>query len=370
MSGETLLATKHLFFEDPEKIAHELWHQAEEGATLALILYPNGWAQPNQPPERLVFSKDYSEVSISLSAERGTKRVSFERAVREIATAQLLMRRAVVFALAVQRLMRERKFSSEEEAVLAYSHWEHGYNWPDEDIPPQERSRIEIWASDRLRFYRRGWKVIQTIQDQDFLSEVIKAPPDVSAWILKPPSELGIQWPPAPQKDSLSFQTSLEEWLAVPPLEIVQTLAEVAQRKRCVTLILTMTGNPVAGLDFHRDGPVIGFYDIGGCWKRDNWMENRDGIADFLADEKLTLRRAVVRAATVWHLVKDRGLSLKEVARLIALAEYGFSQLYDVPEVGRYLIREATDQHLVILQDGMCVLETWGQNSSAASRPA
>jgi hypothetical protein len=370
MSSGILLATKHLFFEDPEKIVRELWHQAKEGATPALILYPNGWAQPNQPSERLVFSKDYSEVSISLSAEGSAERVSFERAVREIATAQLLMRRDAVFALAVQRLMHERGLSSEEEAVLACSHWEHGYNWPDEDIPPQERSRIEIWASDHLWFYHRGWEVIQALQDQDFLSEVIKAPPDVSAWILQPPSELGIQWPSAPRKDSLSFQTSLEEWLAVPPLEIVQTLAEAAQREKCVTLILTMTGNPVAGLDFHRDGSVIGFYDMGGYWKKDNWRENGDGIADFLAEEKLTLRRAVVRAAAVQHLVKDRGLSLKEVARLIALAEYGFSQLYDVPEAGRHLIREATDQHLVILQDGMYVLETWEQDSSATPRSA
>jgi len=369
MLGEISLASKDLFAEDPEKIVREFWLQAEKGAALALILYPKGWTQPDQSPERLVFSKDYSEVSISLSAEGHVEKVSFEMAVRRVATAQLLMRRAAGFALAIKRLKQERGFSSEGEAVLACSHWEHGYSWPDKNIPPQEGSRIEIWANDHLWFYHRGQEVLQAIQDQDFLSEVIQAPPDVSAWILRPPGELGIRWPPAP-RDSLSFQTSLDEWLAVPPLEIVRALAEAAQREKCVTLILTMAGSPVAGLDFHRDGSVIGFYDMGGYWKKDNWRENGDGIADLLAEEKLALRRAVVRAVAFRHLVKDRGLSLKEVARLIALAEYGFSWLYDVPEAGRYLIREAADQHLAILQEGMCVLEAWEQDSSAASRPA
>jgi hypothetical protein len=355
MSGEILLATKHLFAEDPEEVVRKFWHQAEAGATLALILYPEGWASSDRPPERLVFSKDYSKVSISLSAEGGVEQVSFERAVRRVATAQLLMRRAAGFALAIQRLKQERGVSSEGEAVLACSHWEHGYSWPDENIPPQERSRIEIWANDHLWLYHRGQEVLQ---DQGFLSEAIQAPPGVSAWILKPPGELGIRWPPAPRKDSLSFQTSLDEWLDVPPSEIVRALAEAAQREKRVTLILTMAGDPVAGLDFHQDGSVIGFYDAGGYWKKDNWRENGNGIADFLAEEKLALRRAVVRAAAFQHLVKGR--SLKEAARLIALAEYGFAWLYDVPEAGRFLIQDATNRHLEILRDGMCVLEAWG----------
>jgi hypothetical protein len=369
MLGELSLASKDLFAEDPEKVVREFWHQAEKEATPALILYPKGWAQPNQSPERLVFSKEYSEVSISLSAEGRVEKVSFEMAIRMVATAQLLMRRAAVFALEVQRLALERGFSSEDEAVLACSHWAHGYNWPDKSVPPQEGSRIEIWANDHLWFYHRGQEVLQALQDQDFLSKAIQAPSGVSAWILKPPDELGIQWPPAPRKDSLSFLTNLDKWLAVPPLEIVQTLVEAAQREKCVTLILNMAGNPVAGLDFHRDGSVIGFYDMGGYWKKDNWRENGDGIADLLAEEKLALRRAVVRAAAIRHLVKDRGLSLKKVALLIALAEYGFSWLYDVPRAGRFLIREAADQHLAILQDGMYVLEAWERGSSAASRP-
>jgi hypothetical protein len=358
MSGEILLATKPLFSEDPKEIVGEFWRQAEAGATIALILYPEGWASPDQPPDRLVFSKDYSEASISLSAGGRVEKVSFEMAVRRVATAQLLMRRAAGFALAIQRLKQERGFPSEEEAVLACSRWEHGYSWPDENIPPQERSRIEIWANDHLWLYHRGWKVLQAVQDQCFLSEAIQAPLGVSAWILKPPGELGIRWPPAPRKDSLSFQTSLDEWLDVPPSEIVQALAEAAQQKKCVTLILTMAGDPVAGLDFHQDGSVIGFYDAGGYWKKDNWRENGDGIADFLAEEKLILRRAVVRAAAFWHLVEGR--SLKEAACLIALAEYGFAWLYDVPEAGRFLIQDATDRHLEILRDGMCVLEAWG----------
>jgi hypothetical protein len=368
MSGGILLATKDLFADDPEKVVGEFWCRAEAGVALALILYPDGWASPDQPSKRLVFSKDDSEVSISLSAEGSVEKVSFEMAVRMVATAQLLMRRAAGFALAIQRLKEERGFSSEDEAVLVCSHWEHGYDRPDKSIPPQERSRIEIWANDHLWFYHRGQEVLQAIRDQGFLSEAIQAPPGVSAWILKPPGELGIRWPPAPRKDSLSSQTSLAEWLAVPPLEIVQALAGAARREKRVTLILTMARNPVAGLDFHQDGSVIGFYDAGGRWKSDSWKENEAGIADFLAEEKLILRRAVVRAAAFRHLVEGHGL--KKAARLIALAEYGFAWLYDVPEAGRFLIRDATDRHLKILRDGMCVLEAWGQVPSAASRPA
>jgi hypothetical protein len=359
MSGEIFLATKHLFSEDPEKIVGGFWCQAEEGVSLSLILYPEGWAQPGQPPDRLAFSKG----SIWLSEDGVDREVSFERAVSRVATAQLLMRRAVIFALAVQRLTRERGLSSEEEAVLAYSFWEHGYDWPDESIPPQERSRIEIWANDHLWFYHRGQEVLRAVQDPGFLSEVIQAPPGVSAWILKPPDELGIRWPPAPQKDSLPFQTSLAEWLAVPSSEIVQTLAEAAQQKGRVTLILTVAGDPVAGLDFHQDGRLIGFYDAGGNWKKDSWRENEAGIADFLAEEKLILRRAVVRAAAFRHLVEGHGL--KDAALLLALAEYGFAWLYDVPEKGRFLIRDAASRHLKILQAGMRVLEAWGLATSA-----
>jgi hypothetical protein len=359
MSSEILLATKYLFAEDPEEVVSEFWRQAEAGATLALILYPKGWTQPDLPPERLAFSKG----SIWLSEDGVDREVSFERAVSRVATAQLLMRRAAGFAMAIQRLTRERGFPSEEEAVLACSHWEHGYGWPDEGIPPQERSRIEIWANDHLWFYHRGQEVLQAIQDPDFLSEAIQAPPGVSAWILKPPGELGVQWPPAPRKDSLSFQTSLAEWLAVSPSEIVRTLAEAAWQKGRVTLILTVVGDPVAGLDFHQDGRLVGFYDASGHWKSDSWKENQAGIADFLAEEKLILRRAVVRAAAFQHLVKVHGL--EKAALLLALAEYGFAWLYNVPEKGRFLIRDAESRHLKILQTGMHVLKAWGLAPSA-----
>lgn len=359
MSGEILLATRHLFAGDPEKIVSEFWQQAKEGAPLSLILYPEGWAQPGLPPDRLAFS----EGSIWLSEDGVDREVSFERAVSRVATAQLLMRRAVVFALAVQRLMHERGLSSEKEAVLACSFWEHGYGWPDKSIPPQERSRIEIWANDHLWFYHRGQEVLQAIQDQKFLSGVIQAPPGVSAWVLKPPSELGIRWPPAPGKDSLPPQTSLAEWLAVSPSEIVRTLAEAAQQKGRAALILTVVGDPVAGLDFHQDGRLVGFYDAGGHWKSDSWKENEAGIADFLAEEKLILRRAVVRAAAFQHLVKVHGL--EKAALLLALAEYGFAWLHDVPEKGRFLIQDAKSRHLKILQTGMHVLRAWGLASGA-----
>jgi hypothetical protein len=344
-----------LFARDPEEIVREFRRQAEAGAALALILYPEGWASP----DRLVFFKDRSGVSISLSAEEGVEQVSFEEAARVVATAQLLMRRAAGFALAIQRLRRERGFSSEEEAVLACSRWEHGYSWPDERVPPQERSRIEIWANDHLWLCHRGQEVLQAVQDQGFLSEAIQAPPGVSAWILKPPGELGIRWPPAPREDSLSFRTGLDEWLDVPPSEIVRALAEAARRGKRVALILTMAGDPAAGLDFHQDGSVIGFCAEGGRWKKDNWRENGDGIADFLAEEKLALRRAVVRAAAFRRLVEGRGL--QEAARLIALAEYGFARLHDVPEAGRFLIRDAADRHLRILEAGTLVLGRWGE---------
>jgi hypothetical protein len=353
MSGEILLATKHLFAEDPEEVVREFWHQAEAGATLSLILYPEGWASPDRPPKRLVFSRDDSGVSISLSAEGSVKQVSFERAVRMVATAQLLMRRAAGFALAIQRLKQERGFPSEDEAVFACSHWEHGYDWPDKSIPPQERSRIETWANDHLWFYHRGQEVLRAVQDWDFLSKAIQAPPDVSAWILKPPGELGIRWPPAPQQ--VPDRTNLWEWLAVPPEEILRALAQAAARKKRVALILP--GEPVAGLELRADGLLRGFYAEGGSWKTDNWKDNEADVVRFLAEEKAILRRAVVRAAAFRRLVKGRGL--KMAAHLLALAEYGFAWLHDVPEAGRFLIQDAADRHLRILEVGTPVLGRW-----------
>jgi hypothetical protein len=70
MFGEILLAANDLFFEDPEKIVRELRRQAKEGATLSLILYPQGWAQP----DRLIFSRDSISRTYILLCEGGTKK--------------------------------------------------------------------------------------------------------------------------------------------------------------------------------------------------------------------------------------------------------------------------------------------------------
>jgi hypothetical protein len=351
MLSEISLATEPMFSRDPEEIVREFQSQAKQGAPLALVLYPYGRTPRDKSPKRMIFSEEYSEVSISTSAEGRTEKVSFGMAVCKVAEAQLLMRRAVGFALAIQRLKQEKGFSSEDEAVLACSRWEHGYSWPDKDIPDQEKSHIETLANELLWLCRCGQKALE---DQDVLSRAIQAPPGVSAWILNPPDELGIKWPPAPQGDSISSDTGLKEWLTVPPLEIVRALARGAQKEGCVTLVLNVSGNSIVGLDFRQDGSVIGFYDMGGCWKRDSWKENESGIADFLADEKLSLRRAVVRAASFRHLLSEHGLD--KAALLIALAEHGFAQLEDVPQACRPIIQRTKDLHVEILWNGMCVL--------------
>ncbi len=344
MSGEAFLVTKELFFGDPEKIVQEFWHKVDEGVTLTLVLYPEGWTQPGRSPDRLTFSKD----SILLHENGVKKRVPFEQAVSRVAVAQLLMRHAAVFAQAIQRLKREQGLTTEEEALLAWACWEHGYDRFDE-VPDSERKRIQIWAEDARDPLQRGKKVLSSVQE-----EALQVPSDVSAWILRPPSKMGLQWPPAPQE--VPDQTNLWEWLAVPPDEILRALAQAATQKKRVTLILP--GKPVAMLDFHADGRLRGSYDEGGSWKTDNWKENEAGVIHFLAEEKASLRRAVVRAVAFWHLVEDHGL--EGAAHLLALAEYGFSQLHDVPEAGRFLIQDATTRHLGILRNGMHVLEIGG----------
>jgi hypothetical protein len=187
MSGEILLAANDLFSEEPEKIVQELWHQAKKGVTLSLILYPQGWAQPGRPPDRLIFSKG----SILL-LERGVKkRVQFGRAVSRVAVAQLLMRHAAVFAQAIRRLEQERGLTA-EEATLAWACWEHGYGRL-EEASTLEQQRIQGWANDARVTLRQGMDVLSFVQEK-----ALQAPSDVSAWILRPPDEMGLRWPSAP----------------------------------------------------------------------------------------------------------------------------------------------------------------------------
>jgi len=339
MSGEILLAANDLFSEEPEKIVQELWHQAKKGVTLSLILYPQGWAQPGRPPDRLIFSKG----SILL-LERGVKkRVQFGRAVSRVAVAQLLMRHAAVFAQAIRRLEQERGLTA-EEATLAWACWEHGYGRL-EEASTLEQQRIQGWANDARVTLRQGMEVLSFVQEK-----ALQAPSDVSAWILRPPDEMGLRWPSAPQE--VPDRTNLWEWLAVPPEGILRALAQAAARKKRVTLILP--GKPVAGLEFHADGLLRGSYDEGGSWKADNWKDNEAEVIRFLAEEKAILRRAVVRAAAFRSLVRNIGLF--EAALLVALAEHGFVSLHDAPQAGIFLIQETADMHLRILEIGTLVL--------------
>jgi hypothetical protein len=343
MLGGLSLATEPLFLRDPEEIVREFQSQAQEGAPLTLVLFPEEWPPHDRPPERLTFSKD----SILLDEDGIKKRVSFEQAVSRVAVAQLLMRHAAVFARAIQRLKQERGLTT-EEALLSWACWEHGYD-RFEEVPDSERKRIQIWAEDARDPLQRGEKVLSSVQE-----EALQVPSDVSAWILRPPSKMGLQWPPAPQE--VPDQTNLWEWLAVPPDEILRALAQAATQKKRVTLILP--GKPVAMLDFHADGRLRGSYDEGGSWKTDNWKENEAGVIRFLAEEKAILRRAVVRAVAYQDLVKVHGL--EGAAHLLALAEYGFAELRDVPKAGRFLIQDAATRHLEILRNGMHVLEIGG----------
>jgi hypothetical protein len=354
MAGGVFLSTEALLLGDPEEVVRSFRLRAQEGGrskeALALFLYPQGWRDPS----RLIFSGD----SIRLLEKRGIGReISFERAVSLVAVAQLLMRHAAVFARAIRRLERERGLTT-EEALLAWACWEHGYGRL-EEAPALERARIQIWAKNARDPLQKGRKVLSFVQEKAF-----QGPPDVSAWILRPPNEMGLRWPSAPQE--VPDRTDLCEWLAVPSEEILMTLTQAAARKKRVTLILP--GKPVAGLEFHADGLLRGFYDEGGSWRTDNWKDSKDSVIRFLAEEKAILRRAVVHAVAFRDLVESRGL--KEAAHLAALAEYGFASLHDVPEAGRFLIQEATDRHLSILEIGTLVLERWREAPSAASRLA
>jgi hypothetical protein len=344
MLGEILLAANDLFFEDPEKIVRELRRQAKEGAALSLILYPQGWAQP----DRLIFSRDSISRTYILLCEGGTKkRVWLGPAVSCVASAQLLMRQAAVFALAIRRLEQERGLTA-EEATLAWVCWELGYGRL-EEASAMEQQRIQAWAKDARVTLQRGMEVLSFIQEK-----ALQAPLGVSAWILRPPDEIGLQWPPAPQQ--VPDQTNLWEWLAVPPEEILRALAQAAARKKRVALILP--GEPVAGLEFRADGLLRGFYrdfhDEGESWKIDNWKNNEAEVIRLIAAEKASLRRAVVRAAAFRGLVKRIGLF--DTALLIALAEHGFASSDDVPPAGIPIIQEARNRHLRLLEVGTLVL--------------
>jgi hypothetical protein len=350
MYGEIPLVSNDLFSKEPEKIVQELRRQAKEGVALSLILYPEGWARP----DRLIFFRDSMSRNCILLCERGAKkRVRFGVAVSQVALAQLLMRQAAVFALGIRRLEQERGLTA-KEAVLAWACWEHGYGRL-EEASASEQQRIQDWAKDAWDALQRGGEVLSFVQE-----EVFQAPPGVSAWILSPPDEIGLRWPSAPQE--VPDRTHLWEWLAVPPEEILKALAQAAARKGRVALILP-GGLFARRLEFRADGLLLGFYGEGDVdpeaesWKTDNWKDNEAEVIRLLAEEKATLRRAVVRAAAFRGLVKRVGLF--DAALMIALAEYGFASFYDDPLPDIPLIEKARNRHLDMLRTGKIVLERW-----------
>jgi hypothetical protein len=356
MFGEILLAANDLFFEDPEKIVRELRRQAKEGATLSLILYPEGWAQP----DRLIFSRDSISRTYILLCEGGAKkRVWLGPAVSCVASAQLLMRQAAVFALAIRRLEQERGLTA-EEATLAWACWELGYGRL-EEASAMEQQRIQAWAKNAQATLQRGMEVLSFVQEK-----ALQTPLDVSAWILRPPDEIGLQWPPPPQE--VPDQTNLWEWLVVPSEEILRALAQAAARKGRVALILP--GELFARrLEFRADGLLLGFYDKGEIdfydeaesWKTDNWKDNEAEVIRLIATEKAILRQAVVRAVAFRDLVKRIGLF--DTALLVALAEHGFASSDDVPSAGIPFIEKTRNIHLRILRNGTIVLERWRRAS-------
>jgi hypothetical protein len=350
------LATGSLLSGDPEGIVRGL-EQAGESGEITLFLYPEGWPYSDL---RLVFSKG----PILLRGESGfLGALAFRDAVRKVAEAQLLMRRAAVFAQAIQRLARERRLS-EEEALLTRVCWEFGYDSPDE-VPDGEEGWevLQYRAEGDRKLFRRGLEILPLIPEKS-----IQAPTGVSAWILDPPSEIGIQWAAAPQGDSLPDTTRLEEWLAVPPEEIVRALRRAASQKGRVTLIMADEKARVAKLFFHQDGRMFVYKNRSDCPDRPKpsppWpvgKKHRLYIVKWISDKKTALRRAVVRAVAFRQLVEGRGLL--EAACLIALAEYGFARLDDVPPAGRSLINKSANRHRAIIQTGMRVLEVLGQPS-------
>jgi hypothetical protein len=355
MSSGISLATPLLLSEDPEKIVRE-FDQAGKSEEIALFLYPEGWPDSNH---WLVSSKGSIRLVLGHSHLRWP--LTFEEAVRKVAEAQLLMRRAAVFAQAIRRLAREREIS-EDKALLYWISWEHGYDWPNQVPDGVEWRRMLQLLEERGReHFQRGLEILPLIPENS-----IQAPPGVSAWILSPPSVMGVRWGAVPRWDSLPDTTRIEVWLDVPIEEIVQALGMVASQKGRATLVITDNQEYVTKLIFRWNGEVSIQKNKRGSSEpltiRSLGKGQRFYILKRIADEKTALRRAVVHAIAFRHLVEGR--DLQEAAHLIALAEYGFAKLDDVPPASRFLIQDAADQHRAIIQTGMGVLKILEQPPS------
>jgi hypothetical protein len=242
-----------------------------------------------------------------------------------------------------------------------------------------------IWSRiQTLRIlYNAGREVLKTQEGKRQGAGRIRVPKSVLSMAPRPPEEMGIHWNTGETPDGWdakrlrvdaprpgSFVTHLAAWLALPPNEIIERIARVAEEASpagCAILGLDAPDTPKdtrGALIFERGSIFLAFI-VGETIAHNSVVEaSKEKAAELIAEWKLRLRRAAVYAALVGAKTKRRH-NAEDWIRLDALATFGFAEGRGVPDEAWGSIEEKESELFELYETGLFVLEACrGQSDS------
>jgi hypothetical protein len=342
---------------------------------IELCLDVSGWPRPK-------FLRFVSDLIFAGPSETG---LVYEIGLQEaeaIATDFCLnLRMAAALALRVQNFA-EAHGMDVDKAIEDWAFWEAGYSGLS-NMDDRELGMIQSRIQTLRILYNAGREVLKAQEGKRRGAGRIRVPKSVLSMAPRPPEEMGIRWGAGETPNGWdakrlrvdaprpgSFVTHLAAWLALPPEEIVERIARVAEEA-------SPAGYAILGLDapdtpkdprgaliFERGSIFLAFI-VGETIAHNSIVEaSKEKAAELIAEWKLLLRRAAVYAALVGAKAKRRHNS-EDWIRLDALATFGFDKEEDAPSEALGTIEEKRSELFGLYETGLFVLEACqGQSDS------
>ncbi len=355
----------------PSKLVQSLHKEARQQGQkqdpIALWLDVDGWPKPK-------FLRFVSDLIFAGPSETGlVYEIGLQEAVAIVTDFYLNLRMAAALALRVQHFAGAHGMDI-DKAIEDWAFWEAGYsglsNMDDRELG-MIRSRIRT-----LRIlYNAGREVLKAQEGKRRGAGKIRVPKSVLSMAPRLPEKMGIRWGAGETPDGWdakrlrvdaprpgSFVTHLAAWLALPPNEIVDRIARVAEEASpagCAILGLDAPDTPKdprSALIFER-GSVFLVFIVGETIAHNPAVEaSKEEATELIAEWKLRLRRAAVYAAWVESEAKRHGISPNDLIRLDAMATYGFAAERDIPAEALDSIRHERSELSEIRRAGLFVL--------------
>jgi len=357
--------------QSPSKLVQFLHEEAQQQGQkqdpIMLWLDVDGWPKPK-------FLHFASDLIFAGPSETGlVYEIGLQEAEAIATDFYLNLRMAAALALRVQRFA-EAHGMNVDRAIEDWAFWEAGYsglsNMDDRELG-MIRSRIQT-----LRIlYNAGREVLKAQEGKRRGAGRIRVHESVLSMAPRPPEEMGIRWGAGETPNGWdakrlrvdaprpgSFVTHLAAWLALPPNEIVERIARVAEEASpagCAVLGLDAPDTPKdprGALIFERGSIFLAFI-VGETIAHNPVVEaSKEKAAELIAERKLFLRRAAVYAALVGAKAKRRH-NAEDWIRLDAMATFGFAKGEGVPDEAWVAIEEKKSELFELYETGLFVLE-------------